>query len=45
MEFRPFYLFARQIVCNLKFSLRNSVITTFKVLNISIAGCRIFGGG
>ena len=42
MEFRPFYLFVRQFVCNLKISLRNSVITPFKVLNISFAGCRIF---
>ena len=42
MEFRPFYLFVRQFVCNLKIPLRNSVITPFKVLNISIAGCRIF---
>ena len=42
MEFRPLYLFGRQFVCNLKISLRNSVITPFKVLNISIAGCRIF---
>ena len=42
MEFRPFYFFVRQFVCNLKIPLRNSVITPFKVLNISIAGCRIF---
>ena len=42
MEFRPFYLFVRQFVCNLKIPLRNSVITPFKVLNISTAGCRIF---
>ena len=31
-----------QFVCNLKIPLRNSVITPFKVLNISVAGCRIF---
>ena len=42
MEFRAFYLFVRQFVCNLKIPLRNSVITPFKVLNISTAGCRIF---
>ena len=42
MEFRPFYFFVRQFVCNLKIPLRNSVITPFKVLNISTAGCRIF---
>ena len=42
MEFRPFYLCVRQFVYNLKISLRNSVITPFKVLNLSIAGCRIF---
>ena len=42
MEFRPFYLFVKHFDCNLKIHLRNSVITSFKVLNISIAGCRIF---
>ena len=42
MEFRPFYLFVRQFLWNLKIHLRNSLITPFKVLNISIAGCRIF---
>ena len=42
MEFKPFYLFARQFICNLKIPLRNLVITPFKVLNISIASCRIF---
>ena len=42
MEFRPFYLFVSQFVCNLKIPLRNSVITTSNVLNIWIAGCRIF---
>ena len=42
MEFRPFYFFVRQFVCNLKIPLRNSIITPFKVLNIWIAGCRIF---
>ena len=29
MEFRPFYLFVKQFVCNLKIPLRNSVITPF----------------
>ena len=42
MGFRPFYIFVRQFVCNLKIPLRNSVITPLKVLNISIAGCPIF---
>ena len=42
MEFRPFYLFVRYFVCKLKIPLRNSVITPFKVLNISVAGCQIF---
>ena len=42
MEFRPFYLFVRQFVCNLKITLRNSVITPLKMLNISIADCQIF---
>ena len=42
MEFRPFYLFVSQFVCNLKIPLRNSVITTSNVLNIWIADCRIF---
>ena len=42
MEFRPFYLFVRQFVCNLKIILRNSVITPFRILNISVAACRIF---
>ena len=42
MEFRPFYLFVSQFVCNLKTPLRNSVITTSDVLNIWIAGCLIF---
>ena len=30
IEFRPFHLFVRQFVCNLKIPLRNSVITPFK---------------
>ena len=42
MEFRPFSLFVKHFVCNFKIPLRNSVITPFKVLNISIADCRIF---
>ena len=42
MEFRPFYLFVRHLICNLKIPLINSVITSFKVLNILIAGFRIF---
>ena len=42
MEFRPFYLFLRQHVCNLKIPSRNSAVTPFKVSNISVAGCRIF---
>ena len=42
IEFRPFYLFVSQFVCNLKVPSRKSVITLFQVLNISIAGCRIF---
>ena len=42
MEFRPFYLFVRHFVCNLKIPLRNSGITPFKLLNISIAGCGTF---
>ena len=37
MESRPFYLFVKHFVCNLKIPLRNSVITAFKALNISIA--------
>ena len=41
-KFRPFYLFVRQLVCNLKILLRNSVITPFKVLKNSVAGCWIF---
>ena len=31
MEFRPFYLFVRQLVCNLKIPLENSVTSPFKV--------------
>ena len=42
MEFRPFYLLVRQFVCNIRIPLRNSVITPSKVLDISIASCRIF---
>ena len=42
MEFRPFYLFVRHLVCNLKIPLRNSLVTLFKVLNISITGCPVF---
>ena len=42
MGFRPFYIFVRQFVCNLKIPLRNSVITPFIVLNTSIAGCPKF---
>ena len=42
MEIRPFCLFLRHFLCNLKISLINSVITPFKVLIISIAGCQIF---
>ena len=42
MKFRPFYLFVRQFVYNLKIPLRNSEITPFKLLNISIASCQIF---
>ena len=42
MEFRHFYLFVKDFVCNLKIPLRNLVITPFKVLNISIAECWIF---
>ena len=45
MEFRPFYLFARQFVCNLKIILRNSVITPFKVLTFQLLAVRYFGGG
>ena len=41
-EFRPFYLFVRQFVCNLKIPLRNSVTTPFKVFDISIPGFPIF---
>ena len=37
MEFRPFCLIVRHLVCNLKIPLINSVITPFKVLIISIA--------
>ena len=36
MEFRSFYLFVSQFICNTKILLRNSVITPFKVWNISI---------
>ena len=39
MEFRPSYLIVRPFFANLKNYLRNSVITPFKVSNISIAGC------
>ena len=42
MEFRLLYLVVRQFVFNIKIPLRNSVITTFKVSNISVAGCWIF---
>ena len=42
MELRPFYLIVKHFVSNLKIPLRNSVITHFKVLNISIVDCRIF---
>ena len=42
MEFRPFYLFVRQFACNLKIPLRNSAVTPFKILNISVADCQIF---
>ena len=42
MEFRLLYLVVRQFVCNTKIPLRNSVITPFKVSNISVAGCWIF---
>ena len=42
MEFRPSYLIVRPFFANLKNYLRNSVITPFKVSNISIAGCWIF---
>ena len=42
MEFRPSYLIVRPFFGNLKNYLRNSVITPFKVSNISIAGCPIF---
>ena len=42
MEFRLLYLVVRQFVCNTKILLRNSVITPFKVSNISVAGCWIF---
>ena len=45
MEFRPFYLFVRQFVCNLKIPLRNSVITPFKVLTFQLLAVRYFGGG
>ena len=38
-EFRTFYLFVKQFVCNLKITLRNSVIRYLKVLNISVVGC------
>ena len=41
MEFRPSYLIVRPFFGNLKNYLRNSVITPFKVSNISIAGCWI----
>ena len=42
MEFRLLYLVVRQFVFNIKIPLRNSVITSFKVSNISVAGCWIF---
>ena len=42
MEFRLLYLVVRQFVFNIKIPLRNSVITPFKVSNISVAGCWIF---
>ena len=42
MEFRPFCLIVRHLVCNLKIPLMNSVITPFKVLIISIADWRMF---
>ena len=42
LEVRPFYLFVRQFVCDLKIPSWSSVITPFKVCNISIAGCQIF---
>ena len=42
MEFRLLYLVVRQFFCNTKIPLRNSVITPFKVSNISVAGCWIF---
>ena len=42
MEFRLLYLVVRQFVFNIKIPLRNSVITPFKVPNISVAGCWIF---
>ena len=45
MEFRPFYLFVRQFVCNLKIPLRNSVITPFKVLTFQLLAVGYFGGG
>ena len=41
-ELRSSYLFVRQFVYNMKVSLRNSVVTPSRVLNISIAGCWIF---
>ena len=42
MEFRPFCLIVRHLVCNLKIPLINSVITPFKVLIISIADWKMF---
>ena len=45
MEFRTFYLFVRQFVCNLKFPLRNSVITPLKVLIFQLLAAGFFGGG
>ena len=42
LEFRLLYLVVRQFVFNIKIPLRNSVITPFKVSNISVAGCWIF---
>ena len=45
MKFRGFYLFVRQFACNLKISLKNSVITPFKVLTFQLLAVGYFGGG
>ena len=45
MKFRPFYLFVTQFVCDLKFPLRNSVITPLKILIFQLPAVGFFGGG